>query len=203
MLRKLTAVAVVLISAACSQNLNPGTPEYIQDQNAHTYMMAANVGAVEEAELALERSANLDVRNFAQRMIDDHSRSATEHADMGREFNRDWDVPTRHNPVTINGMPAPVPTLDVKEIDRDELVKNADAAELYNAHNTALAELRKLDGAAFDRAFISREIAVHRDILAKLDAMLPGVTTVRLHNQLERDRNAIAAHLRAAERLDP
>jgi predicted outer membrane protein len=69
-------------------------------------------------------------------------------------------------------------------------------------HDQAMTVLREsADGAAFDASFIQRQIEMHRYLIARIDQILPEVTTKALRQQLEADRAMLEAHLRVAESL--
>lgn len=66
----------------------------------------------------------------------------------------------------------------------------------------ATAQLSGLEGEAFDRAYIEREVAYHQAVLDALDqTLIPGATNAELRGLLEEVRPAIAAHLDHARAL--
>lgn len=201
MLRRLTVLAVVLSSAACSQTLQPGSPEYEMEHRAHNYAVAVNVSELESARLALVRGTQTDVRKFAQLLVDDHSNSMSQHMDMARSFGEEWEIDTRPSTRPANGQPAPPTDVNLSDMDRDELLESDLSAELTHNHEVSMANLRQQSGAEFDRAFIDRQIAVHRKVLARIDELLPTMLSDQMRTQLENDRVMMAEHLRAAEQL--
>lgn len=73
---------------------------------------------------------------------------------------------------------------------------------LESGAETAREALVELDGAAFDRAYIEREIAYHQAVLEALDGVLiPQADNAELKALLEEVRPAIAAHLEHARRI--
>ena len=195
MVRHFAVSSVVLALAACSQSVQPGSPEFTQDQNAHAFAVAANVGEIEEAQLALERGTNAGVKSLAQTIIDDHSRSLAAHMQLGNRFNTATTVSG-----ATSGTPAP-PADVLARVNRSALTSNAWAADLVRNHESAMTGLRARSGSDFDNAWIERQIAVHRHVLNSIDALLPTVTTPELRAQLQNDRTAIAMHLQTAEGL--
>lgn len=66
----------------------------------------------------------------------------------------------------------------------------------------AMTELEGLSGAAFDRAFMAREVAYHQAVLDALDGLLiPTTSNDELRALLEQVRPVIAAHLEHARML--
>jgi putative membrane protein len=66
----------------------------------------------------------------------------------------------------------------------------------------SLAHLKTLKGAAFDRAYIDREVAYHQQVIDALDStLIPGATNAELKALLVKVRPAFVAHLEHAKRL--
>src|SRR5438105_15631842 len=73
---------------------------------------------------------------------------------------------------------------------------NAAARGLVRQMNAKRAELAKLSGAAFDKAYLDNEIAYHQAVLDMLDQQLiPGAKNAELKDLLTSVRPAFAAHL--------
>lgn len=72
-------LAFVAFSTAAPAFAKSNTPARTQQSTAHQdtkFLEAANQGSVDEinlAQLALQKSSNEDVKNFAQRMVQDHN----------------------------------------------------------------------------------------------------------------------------------
>jgi putative membrane protein len=79
---------------------------------------------------------------------------------------------------------------------------NAVSQSLKAGAKTARAALEPLQGAAFDRAYIAREVAFHQAVLDALDTLLiPTTSNAELKQLLTSVRPAIAAHLEHARML--
>lgn len=73
---------------------------------------------------------------------------------------------------------------------------------LLSGATQARASLEPLQGAAFDRAYIDREVAYHQAVLDALDGLLiPTTSNAELRKLLVDVRPAIAAHLQHAKQL--
>ena len=65
-----------------------------------------------------------------------------------------------------------------------------------------MAKLKKLKGAAFDRAYVDHEVAYHEQVLGAIDKVLiPSAQNAELKGLIEKVRPAIAAHLDHANML--
>jgi putative membrane protein len=65
-----------------------------------------------------------------------------------------------------------------------------------------ITHLKTLQGAAFDRAYIDREVAYHQQVIDALDkTLIPGATNAELKALLVNVRPAFVAHLEHAKRL--
>jgi putative membrane protein len=65
-----------------------------------------------------------------------------------------------------------------------------------------IANLKKLKGAAFDKAYIDHEVAYHQAVLDAIDKVLiPSAQNAELKGLIEKVRPAIAAHLDHAKHL--
>ena len=66
----------------------------------------------------------------------------------------------------------------------------------------SLTHLRTLTGAAFEKAYIDREVAYHQQVIDALDStLIPGATNEELKALLVKVRPAFIAHLEHAKRL--
>jgi putative membrane protein len=65
-----------------------------------------------------------------------------------------------------------------------------------------LADLKRLKGAAFDKAYINHEVVYHQQVIDALDkTLIPGATNEELKALLVKVRPAFVAHLEHAKRL--
>ena len=66
----------------------------------------------------------------------------------------------------------------------------------------SLRHLKTLNGAAFDKAYLDREVAYHQQVIDALDkTLIPGATNQELKALLVKVRPAFVAHLEHAKRL--
>ena len=71
------------------------------------------------------------------------------------------------------------------------------------AHAEAMAHLRSLHGAEFDRAFLRHEAEFHRDVIAAVQTtLLPAIKNAELRALVEKVAPAFRAHMLIAEKLE-
>jgi putative membrane protein len=79
---------------------------------------------------------------------------------------------------------------------------NPTAQGLRKGGDDNLARLRKLDGAAFDKAYIEHEVSYHQAVLDALDrTLIPSARNEALKALLVKVRPAFVAHLEHAKHL--
>jgi putative membrane protein len=80
--------------------------------------------------------------------------------------------------------------------------ENATSRELAAAASAKRAELGRLTGAAFDRAYIANEIAFHETVLQAIDSvLLPNARNAELKALIAAVRPSIAGHLEYAKQV--
>lgn len=79
---------------------------------------------------------------------------------------------------------------------------NPTSKSLKTDGEKSLARLKTLKGAAFDKAYIDREVSYHQQVIDALDkTLIPGATNEELKALLVKVRPAFVAHLEHAKRL--
>ena len=79
---------------------------------------------------------------------------------------------------------------------------NATSQSLKADGEKSLAHLKTLKGAAFDKAYVDREVTYHQQVIDALDkTLIPGATNEELKALLVKVRPAFVAHLEHAKRL--
>ena len=79
---------------------------------------------------------------------------------------------------------------------------NATSESLKKGGDDNLAALRKLSGAAFDKAYIDHEVAYHEAVLSAIDkTLIPSAQNAELKALLVKVRPAFVAHLEHAQHI--
>src|SRR6516162_9283250 len=168
-MRTIGAVAVLALIpmsvAAVAEDAKPNDA-----QIAHI-AYTADLIDIKAAKLALQKSKNKEVRDFAENMVRDH---------------------TAVNDQAL----ALLKKLKVKPQDNDTskaLVKQADAKQ---------AELKKLGGAAFDKAYADNEVAYHKSVDNALETVLiPNASNAELKDLLTTGLKIFQGHEQHAEQV--
>jgi putative membrane protein len=159
------ALASLLSVAAVAEDAKPNDA-----QIAHIAYTAGQID-IKAAKLALQKSKNKEVRDFAENMVRDH---------------------TAVNDQAL----ALVKKLKVTPQDNDTskaLVKQADAKQ---------AELKKLGGAAFDKAYADNEVAYHKAVDNALETVLiPNASNAELKDLLTTGLKIFQGHEQHAEQV--
>lgn len=141
------------------------------DAQIAAIVVTANQVDIDAGKLAKSKAHAKEVREFAQRMITDHTavnKSATELVEK------------------LHVTPEPNPT----------------SQSLQQGGDQNLANLKKLEGAAFDKAYIDHEVAYHEAVLSALDkTLIPSAQNPELKALLVKVRPAFVAHLDHAKEI--
>lgn len=165
-----------IVSGVCAVMLLGATAGWAQSakpndaQIAHIAYTAGEID-VKAGELALQKSKNKDVRDFATSMVKDH-RAVNEKA------------------------LALVKKLKVTPQDNDT------SKALSKQAADKQAELKKLSGAAFDKAYVANEVAYHKTVDNALEqTLIPSASNAELKELLQTGLKIFQGHLQHAEHV--
>lgn len=169
MLLRLTmflAAAAMSCTMAMAQGAKPNDA-----QIAHIAYTAGDID-VKAAQLALQKSANKDVRAFAEDMVRDHTAVNNQALALVKKLH----VTPQDNPTS------------------QALAKQAEAKR---------AELSRLSGPAFDKAYVDNEVAYHKTVDGALqNTLIPSAQNPELRSLLETGLKIFQGHLQHAEMVD-
>jgi putative membrane protein len=137
-IRRTASIAALCLIGAASVVLGADKPT--DPQIAHI-AYTAGVIDIDAAKLALGKSKNKDVVDFANNMVRDHEAVNTKALDLVKKLN-------------------------VQPED------NATSKTLTKAASDERAKLEKLNGPAFDKAYVDNEIAYHKQVNGALETLL-------------------------------
>lgn len=167
--RPLAAVAALCLFVGTAP-LAQAADKPTDPQIAHI-AYTAGVIDIEAAKLAISKTKNKDVLDFANSMVRDHEAVNVQALDL-------------------------VKKLDVTPEDNDT------SKALTKAADTERAKLAKLDGAAFDKAYVGNEIAYHKQVNEALETVLiPSATNPELKGLLETGLKIFQGHEQHAEHV--
>lgn len=157
--------AIGTLSASAQSGAKPTDP-----QIAHIAYTAGTID-IENAQLALKKSRNKDVRAFAEDMVRDHTAVNDKALALVKQLN----VTPEDNPTSRS------------------LVKSTDAER---------AKLAKLNGAAFNRAYVNNEVAYHKAVDNALETtLIPDAQSPQLKSLLQTGLQIFQGHEKHAEQL--
>lgn len=134
-------------------------------------VVAANQIDIDYAKIALAKSKNKEVREFAQQMVTDHNAVQKSVFDLGAK-------------------------LKVKPADSDTQKSLNDGAAKERA------ELKKLKGVAFNKAYIDNEVAYHQAVIdAVSKTLIPSAQNAELKQALIGAAPAFQGHLEHAKKV--
>jgi putative membrane protein len=168
LVRLSTAIAAICIlsGAALAQEATKLTDPQI----AHIAYTAGQLD-IEAAKQALSKSANKDIRAFAEGMVGDHTAVNKKALDL-------------------------VTKLKVTPEDNDT------SRALTKAAADERAELAKLSGAAFDKAYIANEVAYHKTVNGALEStLIPSASNPELKSLLQTGLKIFQGHEQQAEKV--
>jgi putative membrane protein len=160
------AALALSYAAAMAQDAKPNDA-----QIAHIAYTAGQID-IKAAELALQKSKNREVRDFAENMVRDHK--------------------------AVNDQAlALLKKLKVTPQDNDT------SKALLKQANAKRAELKRLTGATFDRAYAENEVAYHKTVNNALETtLIPDATNPELKELLTTGLKIFQGHEQHAEHVD-
>ena len=160
-IRSLAAVcavaAVSLGTSACMTGQAAMSPAMMQQmQGMHYFAMATHMGEIEEARLTLTKTTNAQVRDYAQRMVAEHTPALQREMQMASK---------------MGAMPAMGATVDMAAM-RTMLMANPYSRPVVEGHMQAMQMLQSATGMAFDRSYMTRQVNAHAYALENMDRMM-------------------------------
>ncbi len=159
------AASAMLAGGAFAQGAKPNDA-----QIAHIAYTAGQID-IANAEQAMKKSQNKDVRAFAQDMLRDHK--------------------------AVNDQAlALVKKLNVTPQDNDT------SKAIAKGQSDKRAEMEKLNGAAFDKAYATNEVAYHKTVNGALQTtLIPSASNAELKSLLETGLKIFQGHQQHAEHV--
>lgn len=237
-----TAAAMIIVPAALAQtqtNQGNQTPqaqaptetrsgaEVRTAQEFVTQTGMAELFEIQAARLATERAENDEVRQFAERLMEDHGQSAEDLAAAAREAGVDvaivdaLDMPAAPGATGRLGITGSIGTGEQATeqsgtttgqsagsgtaAQTGEVATRPAAAaasdELDQERRTKLDELRAASGAEFDRMFLEMQIEAHEEAIAMFERYSEQGDEGALQQHAEQSLSVLRSHLEEAERL--
>ena len=166
LLTALATLALLSIATVPTYAQAPSDPQIVQ------IVQTANKIDINQSRLALRKSKNPQVKEFANQMISDHTNLEKSVADLAKKLN-----------VT----PA--------ESDTSKQLKQQATDEMK--------KLRGLNGSAFDKEYVSHEVAFHQAVIdAAAKVLIPNAKNAELKSALQGAAPLLQGHLQHAQQLE-
>ncbi|HEU4456789.1 MAG TPA: DUF4142 domain-containing protein [Longimicrobium sp.] len=206
------AVVMAMSTSACASGGMGMAAMGSPDAAAFATTTAVDMAEVEEAQLALSKSQNAQVRTYAQRMVTDHAPAMQKNLQtmdaMGMHEGMDHGASGSASAsagVSEGDASATASASGANAMTQAMLMRNAYSRPLVDDHMRAMQMLQSTAaGMAFDRAYMQRQVAAHRSALAAIDNLVSAVQATgqtETRGMIMRHRNLVEQHLRMAEEM--
>lgn len=163
------SVSAVPADATNAVAADPGTPT---DAQIASLVITVNTADSAGGALASTRATNMQVREYARMMVQDHGAANVRIDELLRRLNIQPDSALE----------------DIRNLRRN----NEEEAR----------DLASKTGAEFDRAYIDNEVELHQRALETLDAkLIPGADNAELKTLLQETRQTVTRHLERAREI--
>jgi putative membrane protein len=136
-------------------------PEMMQAHSAmHHFNMAVHMSEIEDGQMAMSKTSNAQVRQFAQQMVTEHTTAMQREEQMMMSMGMGMKMG-----MGSNGQ------MDMGRM-RTMLMENPHSRPVMEAHMRAMQMMQGVSGMAFDRAYMQNQVAMHRYALENVDRMM-------------------------------
>ena len=168
------ATAAPATPTASAMSITGGDPEILQ------VLAVVDQSEIQDGQLAQRQARNAQVKQFARTLVNEHTKSLQQDRQVAKSANIDLSGVMMSGSSKTAGMSA------AKKSGSDTSQSSTKAgasqpsgptgatgvtAELINAHTQKMDELRQLQGAAFDSAFVDAQVKGHQQVLTMLQSV--------------------------------
>ena len=168
------ATAAPATPTASAMSITGGDPEILQ------VVAVVDQSEIQDGQLAQRQARNAQVKQFARTLVNEHTKSLQQDRQVAKSANIDLSG------VMMSGSSKTAGTSAAKKSGSDTSQSSTKAgasqpsgptgatgvtAELINAHTQKMDELRQLQGAAFDSAFVDAQVKGHQEVLTLLQSV--------------------------------
>ena len=116
---------------------------------------------IEEARLAVEKAASDEVKQYAQRLIDDHTKAGDELKQLASQKGvmLDHDMAMKHDGTSADTMKQTAATDPADK--KADMASSRDKGVMDKEHAAMMSKLSSLSGNEFDKAFIRAAVKDH------------------------------------------
>jgi putative membrane protein len=171
-------------------------------QSVVALLAIASRDEIEAGRLALKKAKRADVKAYAQRMIDDHTKALRQLSDSGRAGG--WSMPDS----TMSSMSGKWGSDSAKR-GSDSAMKGSDSAmksqhgdgamQIHNANVAAMQKLSTAPADSFDYAYVASQVEGHEMLLKAIDKH--STSNAQLSGMVASMKQTVQQHLDAARKL--
>ena len=171
------------VSGATAMTITGGDSEIVQ------VMAVVDHGEIEDGRLAQRQAKSSQVKAFARDLVTGHTKSLAQDRQLAKTANVDLSGVLPKSGTTGAGGATPSGASGATGL----------IAQLLNAHTQMMDQLKQAQGAAFDSAFVSAQVAGHQqvlDLLQRTQAQKP-----ELQQHVTAAIKAVQDHLDRGQKL--
>jgi putative membrane protein len=136
-----------------------------------------------DGQLAQKKATNAQVKSYARELVNEHTKSLQQDREVAKSANIDLSGVMMSGKADTAG---PTGATGV-------------TADLINMHTQTIDQVRKLEGAAFDSAFVNAQVKGHQEVLALLQSAQAQNPAVQQH--VAAAVKAVQSHLEKGQQL--
>ena len=162
---------------------------------------------VRMGQLAMERAQNPQVKQFGQRLVDDHKKASQDLRQIAKRKGMDLPEPSdRIAGIDTDADRTPVRGDTDNDADRTEVREKTskEAAKAEGEHAGHKAQLKKLEGLSgtdFDREFVSMAVKEHQQDVSKFEKASEKCEDTELKAWIQKTLPTLRDHLQTGQRL--
>jgi predicted outer membrane protein len=158
-----TAALISITTAGCMMGGMAMDPAAMQAHHGmHMFSMAVHMSEIEDAQMAMGKTQNAQVREFAQRMMTEHTAAMQAEERMMAAMGMGMGMGERMGTTA---------TTDMARM-REMLMAHPMSRPVMESHMQMTRMMQPLTGVAFDRAYMNGQVTMHRYALTEMDRMM-------------------------------
>ena len=153
------------------------------DQEILQVLAVVDQAEVQDGQLAQKKARNAQVKSYARELVTDHTKSLQQDRQVAKSANIDLSGVMMKGKADTAG---PTGATGV-------------TADLVNMHTQTMDQVRQLEGAAFDSAFVNAQVKGHQEVLTLLQSAQAQNSAVQQH--LAAATKDVQSHLEKGQKL--
>lgn len=187
------ALSVAPVRAADDNDKDKGASGQLSHNDQNFIKDAARGGMMEVhmGQLGVQKAQSAGVKQFAQRLIDDHTKANTELRQLASSKGITLPEPTK-----VAG------TYTDTDTDRTQVREKTDAESTDHKEHAALKKLEGLSGTEFDREFVKMAVKDHEKDVSEFEKASKKSEDTELKAWIDKTLPTLREHLSQAKSLE-